>query len=254
MLSLGFMIASWISNSTQETNEKYFTSLKIDNDEPKMQYALKTSVGRSMVYGEITALTPVAFPELSGDYFYAEKHKERYTMHTRVVTTTDGKGHTTSHTETYYTWDSAGSWWVGTQEFEMLGSIYPVSKINLPNAQWLDMNDGTVSEQYKSWASWGYLYENGDFWHSVGDIRYSFYVIPKKFFCTLFIDIKDKTFFGVDSNKAEMFYNMNISESIESVESRGEIEIIIFWIVWGMIIVGSVIALVVARNKWLEDK
>lgn len=34
---------------------------------------------------------------------YVEKVKELYTMHTRTVTHTDGKGHSYTTTETYWT-------------------------------------------------------------------------------------------------------------------------------------------------------
>ena len=49
------------------------------------QYGMDTNVGNAFVYGDLKAVDTVTYPEISGEYMYVEKVKERYTKHTRRV-------------------------------------------------------------------------------------------------------------------------------------------------------------------------
>ena len=104
MLVIGVLISGKISEVQMDSNEKYNKATTIESTE-LFRYGMDTSIGNSFVYGDLKAVDPVTYPEIGGQYLSVTKIKERYTMHTRVVTSTDSKGKTTSKTETYWTWD-----------------------------------------------------------------------------------------------------------------------------------------------------
>ena len=108
MILFGILISSKISEHQMDKNEIYNKAVKIESQE-MFQYGMDTNVGNAFVYGDLKAVDTVTYPEIGGEYMYAEKIKERYTMHTRTVTHTDGKGHSYTTTETYWTWDKVGS-------------------------------------------------------------------------------------------------------------------------------------------------
>lgn len=108
MILFGILISSKISEHQMDKNEIYNKAVKIESQE-MFQYGMDTNVGNAFVYGDLKAVDTVTYPEIGGEYMYVEKVKELYTMHTRTVTHTDGKGHSYTTTETYWTWDKVGS-------------------------------------------------------------------------------------------------------------------------------------------------
>lgn len=111
MLLIGVLNAGKISDYQLDKNEKYNKAIKIESQE-LFEYGMRTNAGNAFVYGDLKAVDTVTYPEIGGEYIYIEKVKERYTMHTRQVahtTTMNGKTHTYYTTETYWTWDYAGS-------------------------------------------------------------------------------------------------------------------------------------------------
>ena len=73
----------------------------------RFNYIVKSQQGKVVSYTKLTGDEPAKFHEMTTKrHFMAVRRTlERYTMHTRTVT--DSKGHT--HTETYWSWDYAGS-------------------------------------------------------------------------------------------------------------------------------------------------
>ena len=88
MLVFGFMIHGAINDSLMLKYQKYNTALQITEDADMFEYAMKTNIGNSFVYGNLVCVDSVTYPEIGGEYSYVEKVKERYTKHTRVVTYT----------------------------------------------------------------------------------------------------------------------------------------------------------------------
>ena len=91
MILIGILISGKISECQMDKNEKYNKAVKIESQE-MFRYGMDTNVGNAFVYGDLKAVDTVTYPEIGGEYMYVEKVKERYTMHTRTVTHTDGKG------------------------------------------------------------------------------------------------------------------------------------------------------------------
>lgn len=233
MLIFGFMISNGINNSLLTKYQEYNTALQIDNNKDTFQHGMETNIGNAFVYGELKAIDTVTFDEIGGSYSYIEKVKEKYTMHTRVVTKTrtnsKGKTETYTETETYYTWDYVTSEKKHSKKIDFIGVEFPYGKISLPGVR-----------EIKT------IYEDGDIFHSSGDIRYVYSAAPAKCKGTLYAKLKDNSI-----SDTHFYYDNNIEETIEILET--EWEIIVFWIVWLIFTVGLVVGFYFIDNRWLED-
>ena len=186
MLLIGVLIAGKISDYQLDKNEKYNKAIKIESQE-LFEYGMRTNAGNAFVYGDLKAVDTVTYPGIGGEYIYIEKVKERYTMHTRQVahtTTTNGKTHTYYTTETYWTWDYAGSEEQICDEISFLNHVFSVSKIDLPGKEYID----TVKES--------------------SHIRYKYYGVGLNFTGTIFTELADKTI----ADNSPFYENMKIDE------------------------------------------
>ena len=75
MLLIGFLISGKIQNSIMDNNERYNKAVKIE-DEELFRYGMDTNVGDAFVYGDLEVVDTVTFPEIGGEYMYAEKVEE----------------------------------------------------------------------------------------------------------------------------------------------------------------------------------
>lgn len=221
MILIGVLISSKISEHQMDKNEVYNKAVKIESTD-LFQYGMNTNVGNAFVYGDLDAVDTVTYPEIGGEYMYVEKVKERYTMHTRTVTHTDGKGHSYTTTETYWTWDRVGSEDIKCKEISFCEITFNSSKFNIPSTDYID----TIKES--------------------SHVRYKYYGTGTKFTGTIFTELKDKTI----SDNTNFYNNMNIEETVEHLESgSGEI---IFWILWIILIIVCVFGFYYIDNEWLE--
>lgn len=223
LLCGGFLIHAAINTSLLDKYQEYDTALQIDNDSELFRYGMRTDVGRAFVYGKVEALDPVTYPEIGGEYSDIKKIKERYTMHTRVVTYTDSKGHTHTRTETYWTWDEVGREAIHSDRISFLNVEFDYGMIDFQNDSYID----TIKES--------------------SDVRYQYYGTPV--FCegTIYTTLCDGTI-----TKTDLHQGNTIDETIKSLESKWQI--VLFWILWGLLLVGSVVGFCYFKNRWLEDK
>ncbi len=227
LIGLGFFISGSIENGINESNEKYFKALKIDNNEEVFKYALKTNVGYVLAQGKVKAVEGVSIEDIEGKYFKIKKVKEKYTKHTRQVAHTRTVGNKTETyytTEEYWTWDYAGQEEFHTTKFNFLGVDFSYGTINFYN------------ESYKETKSGGHL------------IRYKYYTIPLEFKGTLFTYMKDNT---INEN------NFSVNNTIENIIQQKENEVntlnIVFWLIWIMFIGLIDFGYVYLDNRYLED-
>ena len=223
MILIGVLISGKISEHQMDKNEIYNKAVKIENTD-LFQYGMDTNVGNAFVYGDLEAVDTVTYPEISGEYMYVEKIKERYTKHTRQVShtkTVNGKTQTYYTTETYWTWDRVSSEDIKCKEISFCGIIFNSSKFDIPCKDYID----TIKKS--------------------SHIRYKYYGTKTKFTGTIFTELKDKT---ISDNTN--FYNMNIEETVERLESDGGK--IVFWILWIILIIVCVFGFYYLDNKWLE--
>lgn len=220
MLLIGFVISGKISQIQSDRNAKYNKAVKIESAD-LFRYGMDTNVGNAFVYGELKAVDTVTYPEIGGEYIYVEKIEEHYNRHTRTYTTTDGKGHTRTHTEVYWSWDYAGSEDMQCKEVSFCGVVFDSNKIKLPSADYIK----TIKES--------------------GYVRYKYYGTNIEYKGTIFTELKDKTI-----SDSTPFYEMSIKETKNKLERN--IGIVIFWIIWIIVMVLAVFGFYYIDNEWLE--
>lgn len=221
LLLVGLLISSKISDYQMEENEKYNKAVKIESTD-LFQYGMDTNVGNAFVYGELKAVDTVTYPEIGGKYMYVEKVEEHYNMHTRTYTTTDGKGHTQTHTEVYWSWDYAGKEEKTCDEISFCGITFKSKKITLPDVAYIDM----IKES--------------------SHVRFKYYGVSVKHNGTIFTDLRNNTI----PDKSEFYEDRTIEQTVNELES-GTL-LIIFWIIWIIVIVLCVYGFYYLDNNWLE--
>lgn len=217
MLLIGVLISGKIDESQMDKNQQYNNAVKINNDTDLFRYSMDTDVGYTFVYGKLKSVDTVSYDELSGNYMYIKKVKERYTMHTGYIHTKHG-----SHTYHYWTWDKVGSESKKCKEVTFCGIKFSSDKIDLPSSTYKDTIDG------------GY------------HIRYRYYVCDNKYTGTIFGYLTDKSI----KDKADFYNGMNIKQTVNYLES-GIVEIV-FWIIWIIVIGLAVFGFYYLDNRWLE--
>lgn len=220
MLLIGFVISGKISQIQSDRNAKYNKAVKIESAD-LFRYGMDTNVGNAFVHGDLKAVDTVTYPEIGGEYMYAEKVEEHYNMHTRTYTTTDGKGRTTTHTEVYWSWDYAGSEDMQCKEVSFCGVVFDSDKIKLPSADYID----TIKES--------------------SHVRYKYYGTNIEYTGTIFTELKDKTI-----SDSTPFYELSVEETKELLETNSDV--VIFWIIWIIVMVLAVFGFYYIDNEWLE--
>lgn len=218
MFIIGIMIHGKINNRLVNDYQKYNTALQIQNDTELFSYAMKTDIGNAFVYGDLSAVDTVTYPEIGGKYMYVEKVKEKYTRHTRRV-----KSGKTYHTQVYHTWDRVGSEDLKCKKISFCGVIFESNKIEFPSTEYID----TIKESSR--------------------IRYKYYGISQKHIGTIFAYLENQTI----KDKAAFYKNKTIEESIKHLESK--MELVIFWLIWIVVIAVVVFGFCYIDNRWLEN-
>lgn len=228
MLVIGVCLDSKIQDSKQEELSEYYRAVKIENQE-MFQYALDTSAGNALVYGEITAVDPVGFNGYDGEYYYIEKVYEHYTRHTRTVTSTDSKGKTKTRVEVYYTWDVVDRETKKSKSFNIYGSNFENPINGLP-------------------------YQKSGNFRIDSDDRYHFVYVPDNFIGTMETKIgKDEIYSFYGESDIRFYYNQSPNEVISDMENSLNSFQITFWIGWILLTSGCVALFCYFDNRWLED-
>lgn len=225
MLTLGFIIGDIIHDAEMEKQQEYNTAVEIDNNSSLFQYGMRTNIGKAFVYGTIKTVDPVTYPEISGEYSYVKKVKERYTQHTRVVTKTrvvNGKTQSYTTTETYWSWDKIDEESKCATKITFLDTEFAYNTIKLPSDSHID----TIKESNR--------------------IRYVYYGAPTESTGTLYATLGDKTI-----SEVEFYRNSTITEIKEQLTNGGGT--IVFWVLWVLLTGGLVFGFYYIDNKWLED-
>ena len=224
MLTIGFLISEKISQRYVDINEIYNKALKIENDEDVFQHGMDTNIGNAFIHGELKAIDTVTFSEIDGKYMYVKKVEEHYNMHTRTYTTTDGKGHTRIHTQTYWSWDYAGKETKKCKELSFCGVKFKSEKINIPRASYIQ----TIKKS--------------------SHVRFKYYGGEMKYTGTIFADLKD----GTIPDDSCFYENKSIDETMDELVSNGKVAQIIFWVIWTILIIGVIFGFYYLDNEWLE--
>lgn len=207
LIGLGIIISEAIKNNVNESNEKYYKALKINNDEEMFKYAIKTNVGYTLASGTIRAINGISIDELDGIYLSIKKVKEEYRKHYREEKHTriksDGTEEIYYTTEEYWTWDYVEEEKIHVDKFNFLGVDFDYDTIEFYNQSY----NTTKEVEYH--------------------IRYKYYTIPIEFEGTLFTYINNNT---ITQNKFST--NKTINEIVKSKEDDVNFINAIFWITW----------------------
>ena len=224
MLVIGFAISEKIRQSLLENYQIYDTAVRID-DKELFEYGMKTNVGYAFAYGELKTLDPVSYSEVSGNYSYIKKEEQEYRKHYRYVEEeykdSNGKKHTRTKKEEYWTWDTMRTESKTATKISFLDVEFAYEKIPFPSSHHIE----TVKTGYHK--------------------RNVYYSTESDFQGTIFTSLKENTI-----HNTKFYENQTIAETIESLETG--VEIVIFWILWILLIIGLVIGFYYLENKWLD--
>lgn len=231
MVMVGMLISGEIEERQVDANEKYNKALRIDSED-LFQYGMETNVGNAFVYGDLEAVDTVSYPEISGEYMYVEKVKERYERHEKTVTVEDKNGNKHKETKVEYRWEINEIDRKYCNEIMFLGITFPCDKIAIPSSSYIETIKG---EKEWSWKSGEKV-----------KVRYKYYGTEVKHSGTIFAVLKD----GTISGNTPFYKNKNIDETLDYLKSGGGA--ILFWVFWAMLICGCVVGFCYLDNKWLE--
>ena len=226
---LGFLVHSWIDKKVDDATLKYRQAVAIESPD-EFRHAMDTDVGHAFVRGKLEAVTPVTNKLVKGEYLRIEVRHQKYQMHTRVVTYTtyDSKGrpHVHHRTETYWSWDTVRTKTLLSQKVRFCGSEFPYHKFNYNCAHTKETTVG------------GGLFKNE---------RDLVYTTKDGFTGTMFGDLRNGSFKGTAT-----LVGMDIEEYRES-QTHCVWPYVLFWVVWIVLVVGSIVMFYIIDNKWLED-
>ncbi|MCC0682726.1 hypothetical protein IC218_21100 [Clostridioides sp. ES-S-0005-03] len=246
MICLGFFIDDKVQSKFLEDNERYYKATKINNDKDLFDYAMKTSVGDSLISGEFKSVDSVSIEELKGDYWFIERTEEKYTMHTRVVTTKDSKGHSHKHTETYWTWDYYNSIEKKCSKFNFLDKEFDTKIITNLYKDRLSLSKNILKNKR--------LKIKGNYAYINNKRRYYYEVIPKEFNGTMYANLKNNTIVNPGNKNIEVFKNESIQNILENNNFNIGFFKVVFWIIWILVTTIIIYVFYYLKNDWLEDK
>lgn len=241
ILSIATLCFSVIQDKFFDSKTAFESALKIDNNKDLMDHALNTKVGNVLVTGIMSAVKPITFPEIKGEFIQIIKHKEVYTIHTS--TSCNSKGQCT--TTIYWSWDSVGEEVRSVSEVSFLGRNYNCNIFKFFPYDRLSLNKENTNTKYK--ISWDYIYESSS-------VRYYYKVVPKEFSTSLFATTKYGTLSVVYGSKISLYPYKNIKETIKTQDFLYTAVAIIYWVVI-LVIGGYCIYLYLAYdNDYLEKR
>ena len=224
LLTIGLLISDKIYEAKLDAEKRYNIAIKINDNADLFTYGMETDIGDAFVYGTLKAVDTVSYPEITGNYMFVKKVKEKYTMHTRQVAhtrTVNGKTQTYYTTETYWTWDYAGEEHKKSKQIQFLNSIFNTELISLPSDYYIT----TVKES--------------------SHVRYKYYGVDTEHKGTIFTTLYNNTI-----TPCEFYKDMDIERTVEYLKFFDFR--FLFWFIWIILICGAVYAFVYAENNWMN--
>lgn len=162
-----FLILNWVAtsayvNKQRHESSEYRVALKTRSPR-RFNYIVDSQQGKVIANGKFKALEPTKFSEMNHKkYLAVKKDRYDYTMHT--TTTTDSKGHTSTHT--YWSWDFTGSQSSKSPHLKFMGRKYKTSKFS-------------VDQLYQHVSAYKLIKDCDGYYYYTGPMtRYSYSVVP----------------------------------------------------------------------------
>lgn len=246
LMGIGIYTTSSIINKVDEHNSKV-NRIQCCDTQDMFDHLVDTNAGKVIAKANVVCTKPVAMNDIiSGEYSYIYYQREKYEMKTRVVTDTytdaDGNTHTSSHTETYYEWD--------TKDWESKSS----DEITINNHKYKPENVSKYfpykylsAKDYKG----KYSYESGNYIYLSSHERISFKVYE--------LTSAGVVYCKLDNNKIDYVrkYYLNKTSPKEvkkSMLKNANSVLAVFWIIDALLILGVVFVFVYFDNDWLYGK
>lgn len=210
-----------VTQSASDKAIKYEQAVHVESSD-MFSHAINTDLGDVLAYGWVKTIDPVGYDDIGKDYMSASWVKERYTMHTRTVTHSNGKGGTYTTIETYYTWDAVDRDQMTSKNVEYLGQKIPTKEIQVGKEYIKTVKDGLC-------------------------VRYKYYGTPKKFKATMLINAKGK------ANVESTYMDKNIEEVIKEKWESIKFVHVITWIISMILMCLTVYGFVYLDNDWLNS-
>lgn len=226
MVGLGVWLSAPILSKATERYLAVASSV-VANTDDEFDYISRTNAGRFLANGTLSAIDTVRLEELPGVYSSVKKVKEEYRLHTQVYTTTDGKGHTTTHTRTYHSWDEVKHWNYKAERAMFRGKEFKIDEVYRVRIQ----KDTIIKVKTK-------MFEN--------DTRYVYYTAPVSF---------DGVMLGSAMNRKyeepKFINGLTAEEYIKNTERKLNGNTVLFWILWSLLTAGMIAGFYALENKWL---
>lgn len=226
MVGIGVWISSPILRGSTERYLDRMSSVSV-TDSSKFDYIRRTDAGRFVAEGTLSAVDTVRLPELARPYSYIRKVQEEYRLHTETYTTTDSKGHVTTHTRTYHSWDEVRHWKYEADSVSFLGQHFKAREVFKYRAK----KDTIIKAEKK-------LFHD--------DTRFVYYTCPVSYEGIMTGIVKDKTY-----NKPAFREGKTIEWYFKDAESDLQAGVIIFWVLWLLLTAGLIALFYDLENKWL---
>lgn len=237
LIPVGFTAKAAIDEGGEKNARMYNTAIQA-TEQDRFNYAIDSHQGKLLGSGEFKPNKLVKFPEMSKQYAAVDKTKEEYTMHTREVCTSDADGNESCHTETYYTWDDAGTDSLESPSYKLHGRDYPASLFNTGVfSQSVDCSEFMPAGDDGGWfgSAKGCT---GGYYYTDDDTRYDYSIIPAGGFSAAFLA-------DVSNGKLEPVSGNFISLERKSVEqmvkdaNNYHLPGILFIVFWWILILGA---------------
>lgn len=223
-------IGVWLSAPIlSKATERYFAvaSSVVVNTDDEFDYISRTNAGRFLANGTLSVIDTVRLEELPGVYSFIKKVKEEYRLHTEVYTTTDSKGHTTTHTRTYHSWDEVKHWNHKAERAMFRGKEFKVDEVYRVRPQ----KDTIIKVKTK-------MFEN--------DTRYVYYTAPVSFDGVMLGNAMNRKY-----DDPKFINGLTAEQYIKNVERKLNGNTILFWILWSLLTAGMIVGFYALENKWL---
>lgn len=226
MVGLGVWVSNPIVGSLTKNALETVSAVQA-RDSERFGYIKRTNAGRFLAEGPLVANDTITIPDIPGQYSYIEKVKEVYTMHTQVYTTSDGKGHVTTHVRTYWSWDVKGREKFETGDYTFLGERFTKNEI------------GYRAESDKDTTIYNGVLRGSK-------TRHVYYTTPVMVE-GLMTGLAD----GKSYSDLKFSRGVLIEDRIEGAERKILSVPIVFWVFWFMLTGGLITLFYVLENKWL---
>lgn len=257
IVSVFSLLGLWLHGTIEESMisdlEVYTKALRVEEVD-MFNYARETNVGNILVYDDAITLDPVSLPELSESFTMISRDVERYTQHIEEKTYTDSDGNTRTEVEVTYSWDLS---FIGSERKEAtrvsyMGDTFNLSLFGLSPVYRLHLTEENVRSDTRGTIYNDYIYKNGRVgFPMVGDVRYSYSVIPTEFSGTMFALCNQN---GMENNETSFYYDTSIEEVLSEKESGITVFTIFFVIFWIILMGLAVAGFCYLDNNWLESK